>query len=529
MGDASVSIQRVRRLATCKPPGGIRVAGQITSALHHAALCGRVRAAHRRDDGVRRHPLPVAERLGRRQPASPLRARRSAAPTTSPPLVTSWSSAQASTRVVRRRRTAAPRPSRSSVSRATRSASCTTTPATSPSTGLDVDANAGTPTGAAFENHAPERDLPQHQHRQRDRREGRVARRLEQHGVDERRRRQRRLPRRLPGRRRRPQRVRVLDDPGSDDPQLDVPQLRDDGPDDHARRLVGQPTLRRRHAREQRLRALHERPRPALARLRLPAARQHGPAHERPRSSTTRSRPTRRRRRTANIGSASGVWANNIGGGWDCLPGITYRGNVGKKCDASDVAVSPSQLVRAAGLPVPDHDARRLDRPVAVRLHAQAGLDGDRRRQRGVRAGARPSRLPARRQPGRRRLRVRRRARRRGAGRKPGQRLAARRRAGSCAGRGCWRGPSATSRGAAARPRPNCGCGSAARPLCPCGACARRRPDPAVAQLKRRQAPQGRADPRRRTALRSLPRCRAGQGRDRERVSAVVRLRLRVR
>ena len=43
---------------------------------------------------------------------------------------------------------------------------------------------------------------------------------------------------------------------------------------------------------------------------------------------------------TQHIGSGpdSGVWANNIGGGWQCLPGVTYRGNVGKKCDASDVA-----------------------------------------------------------------------------------------------------------------------------------------------------------------------------------------------
>jgi hypothetical protein len=45
-----------------------------------------------------------------------------------------------------------------------------------------------------------------------------------------------------------------------------------------------------------------------------------------------------------NIGSGpySGVWANNIGGGWECLPGVTYRNNVGKKCDGSDRAVSPS-------------------------------------------------------------------------------------------------------------------------------------------------------------------------------------------
>ena len=44
----------------------------------------------------------------------------------------------------------------------------------------------------------------------------------------------------------------------------------------------------------------------------------------------------------AEIDSASGVWANNIGGGWDCLPGMTYAGNVGKKCGASDVAANPA-------------------------------------------------------------------------------------------------------------------------------------------------------------------------------------------
>jgi hypothetical protein len=45
---------------------------------------------------------------------------------------------------------------------------------------------------------------------------------------------------------------------------------------------------------------------------------------------------------TVEVGSASGVWANNIGGGWDCLPGMTYAGNVGKKCAGSDVDVWPS-------------------------------------------------------------------------------------------------------------------------------------------------------------------------------------------
>ncbi len=41
-------------------------------------------------------------------------------------------------------------------------------------------------------------------------------------------------------------------------------------------------------------------------------------------------------------GPYSGVWANNIGGGWDCLPGVTYRGNIGTRCHASDTAVTPA-------------------------------------------------------------------------------------------------------------------------------------------------------------------------------------------
>jgi hypothetical protein len=40
-------------------------------------------------------------------------------------------------------------------------------------------------------------------------------------------------------------------------------------------------------------------------------------------------------------GPYSGVIANNIGGGWACLPGVTYSGNVGTKCSESDVEVSP--------------------------------------------------------------------------------------------------------------------------------------------------------------------------------------------
>jgi hypothetical protein len=41
-------------------------------------------------------------------------------------------------------------------------------------------------------------------------------------------------------------------------------------------------------------------------------------------------------------GGAGGVWANNIGGGWTCEPGVVYVGNVGKSCSAQDKAVNPS-------------------------------------------------------------------------------------------------------------------------------------------------------------------------------------------
>ena len=85
----------------------------------------------------------------------------------------------------------------------------------------------------------------------------------------------------------------------------------------------------------------------------------------------------------SHIGPARtrGVWANNIGGGWDCLSGVTYRGNVGKKCDASDIAMSARQLVRAAGL-LPARRCRSAGSiPPAYDFH----LKSARRRQQGQR------------------------------------------------------------------------------------------------------------------------------------------------
>ena len=47
-----------------------------------------------------------------------------------------------------------------------------------------------------------------------------------------------------------------------------------------------------------------------------------------------------------------GVWANNIGGGWDCVPGVTYTGNVGKSCSAQDKAVSPPSSTSSQTAPM---------------------------------------------------------------------------------------------------------------------------------------------------------------------------------
>jgi hypothetical protein len=47
---------------------------------------------------------------------------------------------------------------------------------------------------------------------------------------------------------------------------------------------------------------------------------------------------------TSHAGSApyTGVWANNVGGGWTCLPGVIYRNNLGTACHSSDRRLSPS-------------------------------------------------------------------------------------------------------------------------------------------------------------------------------------------
>ena len=279
--------------------------------------------------------------------------------------------------------------------------------------------------------------LQERPHRQRDRREGRAARRLEQHGLDER-------------------RVDNVDfhdvvpatadgihneciyamAPGSDHPQLDVPQLRDDGPVGHPRRSGGASRAYGGITLENNVFAHSTNGRdPRWHYYGLLAPRRDGPAHERPDRQQHVRDPGRRRHRTTKSARASGVWANNVGGGWDCLSGMTYAGNVGKKCGASDVAVSPSSSCAPPACPSSSTMPVGWTNPAQFDFTLKAGSPAIGAASAGARAGARPPRLPARRQPRRRRLRVRRARRRRAGGTHPagGSSPA---RAGGCAGRG---------------------------------------------------------------------------------------------
>jgi hypothetical protein len=44
-------------------------------------------------------------------------------------------------------------------------------------------------------------------------------------------------------------------------------------------------------------------------------------------------------------------WVGNVGGGWDCIPGMEFRANVGQKCSASDKKVSVASSCGPPGCP----------------------------------------------------------------------------------------------------------------------------------------------------------------------------------
>jgi hypothetical protein len=60
-------------------------------------------------------------------------------------------------------------------------------------------------------------------------------------------------------------------------------------------------------------------------------------------------------------GPHSGVIANNVGGGWACLPGVTYAGNVGTKCSDDDVEIAPYQSSATEAAPYGFADAAAFD------------------------------------------------------------------------------------------------------------------------------------------------------------------------
>ena len=102
-----------------------------------------------------------------------------------------------------------------------------------------------------------------------------------------------------------------------------------------------------------------------------------------------------------NVGGGpySGVWANNVGGGWGCLPGVEFRNNVGTACHASDRAVEPASscappaCTPARTMPVGWADPARLDfrlKPGSIAIdHGSAEHAPDRDRT-GVRRDSAP-------------------------------------------------------------------------------------------------------------------------------------------
>jgi hypothetical protein len=44
----------------------------------------------------------------------------------------------------------------------------------------------------------------------------------------------------------------------------------------------------------------------------------------------------------SSLRATNSEFVGNLGGGWDCIAGMTYRYNVGEKCSSTDKAVSPA-------------------------------------------------------------------------------------------------------------------------------------------------------------------------------------------
>ena len=105
-------------------------------------------------------------------------------------------------------------------------------------------------------------------------------------------------------------------------------------------------------------------------------------------------------------GPYSGVWANNIGGGWACLYGVTYRNNVGKVCHSSDKAVSPKSRCGPPACQSMQTMPVGWVNPASVRLPPVGRLGGGGRRRPRRTRRRRTGGTDAERAAGRRRLRA---------------------------------------------------------------------------------------------------------------------------
>lgn len=66
-------------------------------------------------------------------------------------------------------------------------------------------------------------------------------------------------------------------------------------------------------------------------------------------------------------------WIGNVGGGWDCIPGMVFRHNVGQKCSGSDKRVSPASSCGPPGCVSVRVSAQRWVDPARHNFHLRRG------------------------------------------------------------------------------------------------------------------------------------------------------------
>jgi hypothetical protein len=74
----------------------------------------------------------------------------------------------------------------------------------------------------------------------------------------------------------------------------------------------------------------------------------------------------------ADLPAIGTIWANNVGS-WDCLSGVSYSGNVGKRCAAADRSVSPAASCGRPACPNPVQARQGWIDPAKHDFHLRAG------------------------------------------------------------------------------------------------------------------------------------------------------------